>query len=188
MDIGKLSFFDATNSVVRLAKTDINIFDMKSDPAQDISHLVKAREPERSMPVFNQAGPPPNHDGTFTPLPKMSELFKENREDNVSRLTREREQFYAESKPALNNSVGAPVGFNIVDDNLVYVSFPGGGYTFSAGWDLELNEPPNSPLAFETKINNLKNLFDYLSDTAIENRDVFEKAVSGNPFSVSVTA
>jgi len=101
MTIGGISFFDATNNVVRLAKTDINLFDMMSDPAKDISHLIKAHEPDRTPPQINKIaiGPPPNPDGPFTPLPKLSELFKENREDNISKMTREREIFYADSSP-----------------------------------------------------------------------------------------
>jgi len=180
MNISSLSFFDATNNVVRLAKTDINLFDMMSDPANDMSHLVKAHEPDRTPPQINKiaVGPPPNPDGPFTPMPKLSELLKESRESNIDKLTREREQFYAESTPVQNNNK-APVGFNILDDNIVMVSFPGGVHQFSASWDLDLVNPPNSALGFEAKVDNLKNLYEHLGESAVENRDVFDKALSG---------
>jgi len=150
-----------------------------SDPANDMSHLIKAHEPDRTPPQITKIdGPPPNPDGPFTPVPKLSELLKESRESNIDKLTREREQFYAESTSVQNNNK-APVGFNIVDDNIVMVSFPGGAHQFSAPWDLDLVNPPNSPLGFEAKVNNLKNLYKYLGETGVESRDVFEKAIGG---------
>ena len=183
-NINNLSFFGLTNNVVRVAKTDINLFDMMSEPTNDISHLINKIEPDRTPPVFKAAGPPPTPDGSYTPSPQLTDLLQTSREDNMNRFVSERDAFYAESKPVQNVPNPTPVGFNIVDDNLVMI-LTGNSYTgenvlnnmFNVGHDFEIIEPPNSVLGFEARINNLKNLYEYLGDTAIEHKNMFDFAV-----------
>ena len=173
MNISNLSFHDLTNNVVRVAKTDINIYE---NPGKDISHLINAA-PERSVPVFNDAGSQPAPDGSFKP---MTELNSNWRDDSVNRLTREREEFYAESKPLQNEPSKTPVGFNIIDDNYVMIltsTSNSGNNLFRAGHDLTIMEPPNSVLGFKTRIDNLRNLYEYLGDTAAEHKETFDFAI-----------
>jgi hypothetical protein len=158
-----------------MAKTDINIFENRGE---DISHLVTSLESVRTVPTFSPAELPPTPDGVFKPMPSLSEMLDVDlRQNNIERLTREREEFYADSKPLQIDNVTSSVGFNIVDDTLVAVVTKNGLKMFNAGYDLELMQAPNSPLAFEIQLNNLSTLYDYLGDTAAQQKDVFDSAV-----------
>jgi hypothetical protein len=147
-------------------RTDINIFEnagpmLKVNAAKPESQTVGDPLPTHSM----DAG--------------VAELNRIGRENAINQMTSAREQFYAESKPVADFSGFTPQGFSIEDDNLVALIVDGNIHTFSAGQDLALMQTASSPLSFEAKLGNLKNLIEHLGDSAANYTDIFDAALQG---------
>jgi hypothetical protein len=116
----------------------------------------------------------------------VAELSRQARENNIKHMTREREEFYMADKTLEYKPGGLSVRDEIrlaTQSGYTSVNADGSlGLSFSVGLvgnNSSLAPSTNSPLNFETKVNNLKSLFEHLGDNALNYTAEFESALNG---------